>query len=150
MGDEILGQTIDARQPAVGIRGQGGQLLVKTSGKVQQDIAGVPLQNVLVIKDPIGRRRGFLFQAARCGKIRADLTDPLTGLLETLEQFKTAMRLQVHLLLPGMTLRMLNDLGRGKLCFVSPRLGPQLALRMHDEQRRRNIAAFPQQSHRTR
>ena len=144
-----MARAVDAGQPPVGIRGQGGQLLVKAPGKVQQDIAGVPLQDVLVIQDPIGSRRGFLFQAARRGEIRADLTDPLTGLFETLEQFGGVLRPRVHLLLAGMAPGMLLNLCRGELYRGAPRLCPPLALGMHDEQRRRDIAAFPQQSHRT-
>ena len=149
MGDEILGQTVDARQPPMGIGGEGGKLPVKAPGEVQQDIAGVSLQDVLVIEYPVGGRRGFLLQAAGSGEIGADPADPLTGLPETLEQFGRRLGSGVHLLLPGMTLGMFPDLRRGEFHRRSPRFRPPLVPGVHHEERRRDVAAFPQQSHRT-
>ncbi len=73
---KILGETVNVRQAPVWIRSQCGQLPVKTSWQIQQDIAGISLQDVLVIKYPIGGQRCFLFQAARRSEIRADLTGP--------------------------------------------------------------------------
>ena len=84
MGDQILGQGIDAGKSLVGIRGQDRQLPVKAAGKIQQDIAGIALQDIFVVQDPIRRRRGILFQTARHGEIRADPAYPAAGLFEAL------------------------------------------------------------------
>ena len=148
MGNEILGETVYARQTLVGIRGQRRQLPVISPGKVQQDIAGVPLQDILIIKYPIGGGRGFLLQTARCREIRADIADPLPGPFKTFKQLGAALRLQVHLLLPGMAPGMFLHLRQSEFYRRGARIQPSLALGMHYEQRRRYIAAFPQHGHR--
>lgn len=102
MGNQVFRQTINARQPPVRISQQLGQLFVEAPGQIQQDVPGVSFQDILIIEDPVGGRRGFLLQAAGCGKVGADLPDPQAGLLETLEQFVGALRLRVQLLLSGM------------------------------------------------
>ena len=78
MGDEVFGHTVNAWQAPVRVGCQNGELLIKTRRKVYKDIADVSFQDIFVVQYPIGSRRCLLFQAACCGKIRTDLTDPLT------------------------------------------------------------------------
>ncbi len=149
MGDKILGQAVDARQPPVVGRGQDRQAQVIAAGKVDQDIAGVALEDVLVVEDPVGRRRGLLFQLAGSGKIGGDLPYPQARPPEPLQQFDGTIRPRVDQLFTGMAPGMLLDLGRGQVYRPVPLPDSPLAPGMDDEQGRMNFAAFPQQRHRT-
>ena len=81
-GDKCLRQTVDARQAPVGLVGECRQLLVKTPRKVQLNVTGVALDDLLIIEDPLGGRRRTLFQSTRFGEIRAYLMDPLMGVFD--------------------------------------------------------------------
>src|SRR5208337_549290 len=101
MGDEFPRQAVDARQTPVGLVGECRQLLVKTPRKVQLNVAGIALDDVLIVEKPLGGWRYTLFQSTRFGEIRANLMDPVTGLFEPLDQFGAPLRIGVHMVVRG-------------------------------------------------
>jgi len=114
------------------------------AGKVQLNVAGVALDDVLIVEEPLGGWRHTLFQSTRFGEIRANLMDRLTGQFEPLEQFGVPPRIWVHVVVRGQTLGMLLDLRRGERPPGAPHISDQTqALRMQDEDRGRDLAAFP-------
>ena len=82
MSYKLFCHAVNARHSPVRIRVQYRELLIKAFGKVQQDLAGIPFHDILVIKNPVSSRRGFLLQSARSGQIRIDLTQMPAGLFE--------------------------------------------------------------------
>jgi len=120
------------------------QLLVITPGEGSAECRGRALDDVLIVEEPLGGWRHTLFQSTRFGEIRANLMDRLTGQFEPLEQFGVPPRIWVHVVVRGQTLGMLLDLRRGERPPGAPHISDQTqALRMQDEDRGRDLAAFP-------
>ncbi len=92
MGDKVLGQAVDARQSPVVGRSENRQAQVKTPGKINQDIAGVALKDVFVVKYPVGRRRCPLLQVGCGGEIGADPADPCLRFPQPFQQFNGTIR----------------------------------------------------------
>ena len=59
------------------------------------------------------------------------------------------LRSEINLLFCGMAPGMLQNLGRREFNYRAPGLRPPFVPGMHNKQRRMDIAAFPQQGHRT-
>ena len=148
MGDQILGQTIDAGQSMVGISGENRQLPVKMTGKIEQNIADITFENVLVVQNPISCCCGLLLQIAGGGEIGADLANPFSRLFESTQQFGGMLLLGIHPLLAGVTPGMLQNLRRGEFDRCHPLLHASLLFGMEDEQCGWRISDFPEQRHR--
>ncbi len=145
MEDEFPREPINARETPVRLAGERRKLPVIASGKVHQRFAGIAVDDVLVVEEPLGRWRRALSQSTRFGKIQACHMDPRPSPFEPFEQFAIPPGMRVHPLVPGETLGMLLNLRRRERIREALRLFDEtLSPRMHDEYRGRDLAACPQ------
>ncbi len=146
IGDELAGEIVDPGQTGGSPRGQARKLPAELHGQVHEDVPRVAVDDVLVVEYPLRRRRRPLLQPGCLREIDAHLVHLATGVLETGTQLDADPGTRLRPVIESKALGMLAELiGQELHARARDIVARRPALRVQDENCRRDVAALPQE-----